>query len=56
MIDLKSLIDSAMEKTSKVAEDKLEEFGTPKIMVVGVGGAGCNAVNRLANRSEKQTS
>src|SRR3989338_3787851 len=38
-----------MEKTSKVAEDKLEEFGTPKIMVVGVGGAGCNAVNRLAN-------
>ena len=49
MIDLKSLIDSAMEKTSKVAEDKLEEFGTPKIMVVGVGGAGCNAVNRLAN-------
>ncbi|HNV01562.1 MAG TPA: cell division protein FtsZ [archaeon] len=38
-----------MNKSSKpVADDRLEEFGTPKIMVVGAGGAGCNAVNRLA--------
>jgi len=27
----------------------MEEFGTPKIMVIGCGGAGCNAVNRIAN-------
>lgn len=47
---MKSLIENAMDKsTGKVDEDKIEEFGTPKIMVVGVGGAGCNAVNRLAN-------
>jgi cell division protein FtsZ len=37
-----------MYKTNKV-EDKLEEFGSPKIMVIGIGGAGCNAVNRIAN-------
>ena len=30
-------------------DSKLEEFGAPKIMVIGVGGAGCNAANRLAN-------
>ena len=45
---MKSLIEDAMHKTTKV-EDRLEEFGTPKIMVIGTGGAGCNAVNRLAN-------
>jgi cell division protein FtsZ len=45
---MKSIVENAMEKQSK-NEDKLEEFGTPKIMVIGAGGAGCNAVNRLAN-------
>jgi len=45
---MKSLIEGAMGKASSVQDDKLEEFGTPKIMVVGCGGAGCNAVNRLA--------
>lgn len=45
---MKSIVDEAMTKTEK-AEDRLEEFGAPKIMVVGAGGAGCNAVNRLAN-------
>ena len=45
---MKSIVDEAMTKTEKV-EDRLEEFGSPKIMVVGAGGAGCNAVNRLAN-------
>jgi cell division protein FtsZ len=48
VIILKSIVEEAITKTSKV-EDKLEEFGTPKIMVIGTGGAGCNAVNRLAN-------
>ena len=37
-----------MSKATKIDEDRLEEFGTPKIMVIGAGGAGCNAVNRLA--------
>lgn len=45
---MKSIVDEAMTKTEKT-EDRLEEFGAPKIMVVGAGGAGCNAVNRLAN-------
>ena len=38
-----------MDKENSVENDRLEEFGTPKIMVIGTGGAGCNAVNRLAN-------
>lgn len=46
---MKSLIDEAMNKKPKMVEDKIEEFGTPKIMVIGTGGAGCNAVNRLAS-------
>lgn len=46
---VKSLIEGAVQKGSHVEEDKLEEFGSPKIMVIGTGGAGCNAVNRLAN-------
>jgi len=46
---MKSIVEEAVTKTSKPStDDKLEEFGTPKIMVVGAGGAGCNAVNRLA--------
>ncbi len=49
---MKSIIEQAVntDNTDK-REDKLEEFGTPKIMVIGTGGAGCNAVNRLANMS-----
>lgn len=46
---MKSMIENAMDKTNIKAEDKIEEFGIPKIMVIGVGGAGCNTVNRLAN-------
>jgi cell division protein FtsZ len=50
VIFLKTLIESAVTKSAKATEDdKIEEFGTPKIMVIGVGGAGCNAVNRIAN-------
>ena len=36
-------------RASGVEDSKLDEFGAPKIMVIGVGGAGCNAANRLAN-------
>ncbi len=46
---MKSIVETAMDKSTKINEDRLEEFGTPKIMVIGAGGAGCNAVNRLAN-------
>ncbi len=47
---MKSLIEEAVgDQGSKDSEDKLSEFGTPKIMVIGAGGAGCNAVNRIAN-------
>ena len=46
---MKSIIENAMDKPGTVESDRLEEFGTPKIMVIGAGGAGCNAVNRLAN-------
>ncbi len=47
---MKSIVENAVTVTSAdKKEDKMEEFGTPKIMVVGAGGAGCNAVNRLAN-------
>jgi len=45
---LKSIVENAMDRAT-AEEDKLEEFGTPKIMVIGTGGAGSNAVNRLAN-------
>ena len=49
VILMRSIVEGAIHKTAAVAaDDKLEEFGTPKIMVVGAGGAGCNAVNRLA--------
>ena len=48
---MKSIIEDAVTKTTKTNDDRLEEFGTPKIMVVGCGGAGCNAVNRLAAMS-----
>ncbi|MFA4907522.1 MAG: cell division protein FtsZ [archaeon] len=45
------MIDSAISGGSKKAasEEKIEDFGAPKIIVVGVGGAGCNTVNRLAD-------
>ncbi len=45
---MKSIIENAVTHTEKT-EDRLEEFASPKIMVIGTGGAGCNAVNRIAN-------
>ncbi|MBU0661830.1 MAG: cell division protein FtsZ [Candidatus Diapherotrites archaeon] len=46
---MRSIVEDAMHKNTDAVDDKLEEFGSPKIMVIGTGGAGCNAVNRLAN-------
>ncbi len=48
---MKSIVENAVTTTADTKQDKMEEFGTPKIMVIGCGGAGCNAVNRLANMS-----
>ena len=45
-------MESAISSSRKIpseAKERIEEFGTPKIMVIGTGGAGCNTVNRLAN-------
>jgi len=35
-------------KVKQIEDDSNSDFGTPKIMVIGVGGAGCNSVNRIA--------
>ncbi len=44
---MRSLVSSAIQTEQKTESSKIEEFDTPKIMVIGCGGAGCNAVNRL---------
>lgn len=49
---MKSILESAVTRKGPAREesnDKIEEFGAPKIMVIGCGGGGCNTVNRLAN-------
>ncbi len=46
---MKSVVDAAISTASEKRDEKIDEFGTPKIMVIGAGGAGCNAVNRLAS-------
>ena len=46
---MKSLIDDATVKTEKI-EDRLEDFGSPKIMVVGTGGAGCRGTGGFSRR------
>ncbi|MCR4336047.1 MAG: cell division protein FtsZ [archaeon] len=50
---MKDLISSAIQTEQKTTSSKIEEFDTPKIMVIGCGGAGCNAVNRLNKMSIK---
>jgi len=44
---LKSIVSSAISTEQKTQSSKIGEFDIPKIMVIGCGGAGCNAVNRL---------
>ena len=51
---MKSIIESATKRTTAIEEAKdFEEFGMPKIMVVGVGGAGCNAIDRISRMGIK---
>ncbi|MDP2666071.1 MAG: cell division protein FtsZ [Candidatus Diapherotrites archaeon] len=45
---MQSIVSNAVTNAPK-QEERLDDFGQPKIMVIGAGGAGCNAVNRLAN-------
>ena len=39
--------EQLMKRTVAGAADDIEDFGTPKIVVVGCGGGGNNTVNRL---------
>jgi len=45
---MRSLVSSAINAEVKTEGNRIEEFSAPKIMVIGCGGAGCNAVNRLS--------
>ncbi|HET7323287.1 MAG TPA: cell division protein FtsZ [Halococcus sp.] len=50
---MQDIVESALENAEKEKrhrdETELEEFGDPRIVVVGCGGAGNNTVNRLYN-------
>jgi cell division protein FtsZ len=54
---LQSIVQEAMKFSEKEkeyrknssSEEELEDFGQPRIMIVGCGGAGNNTVNRLYN-------
>ncbi len=52
-MNLKSLVNTVTSSNTSqdLRERRSEEFSTPKIMVIGCGGAGCNAVNRLSKMS-----
>ncbi|HDM36531.1 MAG TPA: cell division protein FtsZ [Candidatus Syntrophoarchaeum butanivorans] len=51
-MSLDSLVENASKydarsKVNTVSDEDLEMFGTPRIMVIGCGGAGNNTINRL---------
>ncbi len=48
---MQSMISEAVKTGREMSENikNIEDFSAPRIMVVGAGGAGCNAVNRLAH-------
>ena len=58
---MQSIVQEAMKYTEKekeyrknaAFEDDFEEFGQPRIMIVGCGGAGNNTINRLYNMESK---
>jgi len=46
---MKSIVKDATDvRTKMLSENDASDFGTPKIMVLGAGGAGCNSVSRIA--------
>ena len=46
------MVEDAIRKTEATSQ-KVEEFGQPRIVVVGVGGAGNNMVNRISQMGVK---
>ncbi len=50
-LHMRSMIDDAVKEGKQRSADnaQMDDFSVPKIMVIGAGGAGCNAVNRLAS-------
>ncbi|MEK6953811.1 MAG: cell division protein FtsZ [Candidatus Micrarchaeota archaeon] len=49
---MESIVSDALRHSSKKLEGE-EFFETPRIMVIGTGGGGCNSVNRLARSGIK---
>jgi len=47
---MKSLMENAINSTPKINQRENSDFLAPRIMVIGTGGAGCNTVNRIANK------
>ncbi|MDP2841925.1 MAG: cell division protein FtsZ, partial [Candidatus Methanoperedens sp.] len=41
--------DKLMKRETSCSAEDMEDFGTPRIVVVGCGGGGNNTVNRLYN-------
>lgn len=51
---MEDIVKDAMRKTgSRKGMDDESFFETPRIMVIGSGGAGCNSINRLARAGTK---
>lgn len=50
---MESFISDALKTGTRVQQQKDVEFATPRILVVGAGGAGCNSINRLAKAGIK---
>ena len=48
---MKSIVSTAIDTAQRSENSRIEEFSAPKIMVIGCGGAGCNAVNRISKMS-----
>ena len=44
---VKNSVGAGMREKTMSADDS-EDFGAPKIMVIGAGGAGCNSISRIA--------
>ncbi len=51
---MESFVAEALKTGSRASAEKKDfEYATPKIMVVGSGGGGCNSINRLARAGVK---
>lgn len=50
---MEDLVSDAMKRANRGNVTQTEMFSTPKIMVIGSGGGGCNSVNRLARAGVK---